>query len=209
MRAAILTIILSSLLGIATQDSILDVGIEATSQKSKPSSALNLNIASRISARASELKSYIHLEGYNDEVCFLIDMRLPSSKKRFFVFDLNNNTVMNSALVAHGAGSETGGELLFSNQLGSNATSIGKYEIGKSYNGNFGLAYKLHGLESTNDKAFERFVVLHGFGCIPEEETGEPICLSLGCPAVAPAFLEELRKIIDDSERTIILYVYY
>ena len=75
--------------------------------------------------------------------------------------------------------------------------------------GKFGLAYKLYGLDSTNSKAFERFVVLHAHSCVPNEEIDpEPLCQSWGCPTVSPEFLQELKKYIDASEKPILLWIY-
>ncbi|MGZ8558091.1 MAG: murein L,D-transpeptidase catalytic domain-containing protein [Chitinophagaceae bacterium] len=56
--------------------------------------------------------------------------------------------------------------LLFA--IGRGCTSLGKYIVDNSYIKRFGLAYKLYGLDKTNDKAFQRFVVLHAHECVPE-----------------------------------------
>jgi hypothetical protein len=58
----------------------------------------------------------------------------------------------------------------YGNEVECGCTALGKYRIGNSYNGRFGQAFKLYGLERTNDKAFERFVVLHSHECVPETE---------------------------------------
>ena len=41
-------------------------------------------------------------KGYNDRICFLIDMSLPSGSSRFFVYNLKTDTLQNSGLVTHG-----------------------------------------------------------------------------------------------------------
>jgi hypothetical protein len=76
--------------------------------------------------------------------------------------------------------------------------------------GKFGLAFKLYGLDATNDNAYNRAVVLHAHSCVPNEETAPiPICQSWGCPTVAPAFLTALKSYLDNSEKPVLLYVYY
>ena len=76
--------------------------------------------------------------------------------------------------------------------------------------GTFGLAYKLYGLDNTNSKAFDRFVVLHAHSCVPNEDVDPvPICESWGCPTVAPAFLSELKTVIDKSAKPVLLWIYY
>lgn len=148
---------------------------------------------------------------YNNELVFLSDLKIMSGKNRFFVYDLKQNKVTDQGLMAHGSGSETGmeGELYFSNIPDSNTTSLGIYAIGKDYVGKFGKSYKLFGLEKTNDKAFERFIVLHHYEKVPYEEQSSPICNSLGCPMVNETFFNRLEKLIDVSEKPILLYLYY
>ncbi|HMI59775.1 MAG TPA: hypothetical protein VK518_02675, partial [Puia sp.] len=43
----------------------------------------------RLSAKAAEQKVFLQKHGYNTGLCFLVDMRLPSGKNRFFVYDLH------------------------------------------------------------------------------------------------------------------------
>jgi hypothetical protein len=164
----------------------------------------------RLKQKAGSLQRYLEEENYNSEICFLVDMKISSGKKRFFVYNLDKDSVEMAGLVTHGSGSDKGEkELYFSNQPQSNCTSLGRYKIGNSYNGKFGLAYKLYGLDKTNSKAFERFVVLHSHSCVPEAEVYPlPICLSWGCPTVSPTFLQRLKKYIDASEKPILLNIY-
>jgi hypothetical protein len=66
----------------------------------------------------------------------------------------------------------------------------------------------LHGLDNSNNNAFERTVVLHAHRCIPETEVAEEICQSNGCPTVSPGFLEQLKKIINASKKPVMLWIY-
>jgi hypothetical protein len=119
--------------------------------------------------------------------------------------------LLKSALVAHGIGSETENpdSLIFSNIPDSYMSSLGKYKIGKSYVGSFGKSYKLHGLESTNSKAYERFIVLHKLDDFPEFEQNETIPTSLGCPMVSEFTFDYLDSIILASSKPIIMEIYY
>jgi hypothetical protein len=164
----------------------------------------------RLNKKAAEAKDYIAGHGFDKRICFLIDMRIPSGKKRFFVYNLDMDSAEIAGLVTHGSGSDTGtGELTFSNTPDSYCTSIGKYKMGNSYYGRFGLAFKLYGLDKTNSKAFDRFVVLHGHGCVPNEEVAPgSICVSLGCPTVSPEFLTQLKSYINISSKPIMLWIY-
>ena len=148
-------------------------------------------------------------KGYNQDTVILIDMRIPSKNNRFFVYDLTKNETINEGLVAHGSGSVKGDSLIFSNVVNSYMTSLGKYKIGKSYSGNFGKSYKLHGLDETNNNAFKRYVVLHPYYCVPDEEQDQPICESLGCTMVSPNFMKELIDLIDGSTKPMLMLIYY
>lgn len=166
----------------------------------------------RINSRIGEIKSMISLGNkYNTKIAFLVDMRVPSGKNRFFVYDLENDKIIDQGLVAHGSGSETGikGMLKFSNTPNSNCTALGKYSIGKTYKGIFGKAYRLAGLEETNNKALERAIVLHHYSAVPSDEQDYYIANSHGCPMVSEQFFKRIEKIIDSSKSNIILDIYY
>jgi hypothetical protein len=178
-----------------------------TSKKGKDKSEAML----RLGKRALQARDYIAAHDFNTEICFLVDMRVPSGEKRFFVYNLEKDSVETAGLVTHGSGvNNPSNTPVFSNTPNSNCTSLGKYRIGKPYQGKFGLAYKLYGLENTNSKAFERFVVLHSHACVPNDEVApQLICESWGCPTVAPAFLTQLQSYIDISSKSIMLWIYY
>ena len=165
----------------------------------------------KLQLKAASAKLFVQQKGYNDAICFLVDMGLPSGQNRFFVYDFKKDAVVTTGLVTHGGGSITPTEvLLFSNTANSNATSIGRYKIGNEYSGKFGIAFKLYGLDKTNSNAFNRYVVLHSHSCVPAQEVyPSPICTSLGCPTVAPSFFLQLEMYIRQSDKPILLWIYY
>ncbi len=166
--------------------------------------------AKRRATNVVALKKFCEENDYNTTRCFMIDMSIHSGKNRFFVYNFKTDSVEYAGLVTHGSGSISAtGQLNFSNVPGSGSTSLGKYKIGNAYQGRFGLAYKLHGLDNTNNKAFERFVVLHAHSCVPEVEVYPlDICPSLGCPTVSPAFLQTIKLYLDKTNKPILLTIY-
>jgi hypothetical protein len=163
----------------------------------------------KLEHKAVAAKAFVQQKGYNDKICFLIDMSLPSGQNRFFIYNLKKDTVQTSGLVAHGNCFEYWLEgRRYSNVVGSGCTSLGKYKIGASYTGKFGFSYKLHGLDSSNNNAFERTVVLHSHSCIPETEVSDEICQSNGCPTVSPTMLKELKATINSSKKPVLLWIY-
>jgi L,D-transpeptidase catalytic domain len=161
----------------------------------------------KVKNNRSLLKEYAVKNKCNQDYAFIIDMRIPSYKKRFFVYNLKKDSLISSGFVAHGTGSETfRGELVFSNTPDSRCTSLGKYKISNSYIGMYGFSYRLLGLDSTNNKALQRAIVLHGNSCVPDKENDEyPICFSYGCPMVSTVFLKQLKGYISKQGKLPIL----
>ena len=181
-------------------------------ERSSKISVLNDSSKEKLDAQVNQIRNVIQANPkYNKDIAFFIDMKIPSGKNRFFVYDLKKKGITDKGLVAHGSGSETGvqGKLKFSNTYNSLATSLGKYYIGNSYIGRFGKAYKLYGLDKTNSNAFDRAIVLHKYFDVPYEEQTEYICNSYGCPMVNQKYFKRIEKIIDNSKTNILLVIYY
>jgi hypothetical protein len=171
-----------------------------------------LSSIEKLESEIEQTKRFVSTDSnYNTEIGFFIDMGITSGKNRFFIYDFKNNKIIGKGLVGHGSGSETGikGQLKFSNTKDSRCTSLGRYAIGNAYKGMFGKAYKIYGLDETNNNAFDRSVVLHSYSAVPYEEQENEICRSYGCPMVNEMFFEDLAKIIDTSKKKIVLTIYY
>jgi len=169
------------------------------------------NAVERLKQQEASLEEYAKANHFSTEYCFLVDMSIPSGKNRFFVYNMEKDSLEYTCLVAHGFGCNRPGknQLVFSNIPNSFTTSLGRYKIGYSYNGTYGLAYKLYGLDSTNSNAFERAIVLHSEIHVPDSETYPYIiCESAGCPMVSPVSLSILTKYITSSQRPILMWIY-
>lgn len=158
-----------------------------------------------------EIKNYLKGKNYNQDLAVFINFKIHSGKYRYFVYDLKNDKVLQKAIVAHGEGSvvKNSDNLQFSNTDGSQQSSLGKYEIKESYNGKFGKAYRLNGLDETNSNAMSRAIVLHSYYCVSDKESTNSACLSFGCPMLSQNAFNHSAKYIDQSEQPIILYAFY
>jgi len=178
-----------------------------------PSDYDSTRLSAELPVQIATLEKYLKQQSgkYSPNIAFFIDMRIPSRYYRFFVVDLTKDSIIDRALVAHGSGSETekADSLQFSNIPNSYMSSLGTYKVGASYQGSFGRSFKLNGLDPTNSKALERYVVLHRYSCVPDEEQSYPICNSLGCPMVSEAFFPKLEQYIDSQAKPILLEIYY
>lgn len=93
----------------------------------------------------------------------LVDFAMPSSKPRLHFIDLEAGTEQ-TLLVAHGRGSDpahSGWVQRFSNEPGSYASSRGAYLTDSLYTGKHGRSQRLIGLDSTNNNALPRAIVIH------------------------------------------------
>lgn len=180
---------------------------------SKPGSA-EINADSvfvhKLNSQSEKIKRFAGSNKYNPHIAFLVDMSLASGKNRMFIMDLNNSRIIDQGLVTHGRCNQNWlSGRKYGYTVGCGCTSLGRYKIGKSYHGQFGLAYKLHGLDTSNSNAYKRFVVLHSHECVPENETHPlPLCQSDGCPTVSPEFLKTLSVIIDSVKQPVLLTIY-
>lgn len=147
---------------------------------------------------------------FNTDICMLSNMQRHSGEYRFYIYSFSMDSVLHTGLVAHGCGNELFAiKPVFSNVPGSNCTSLGRYKIGNSYYGNYGKAYKLYGLDSSNSNAFKRYIVLHSYAEMPHEETYPiPIMNSQGCPMLSERFIKTVSEYIDKSSKPIMLWIF-
>ncbi|HEY8271045.1 MAG TPA: murein L,D-transpeptidase catalytic domain family protein [Pseudobdellovibrionaceae bacterium] len=121
----------------------------------------------------------------NQNYIAVINFSQSSKEKRFYIVDMKTGSVQ-AIHVAHGKGSDVdhdGYAERFSNQSGTNASSIGFYTTAETYYGNHGLSLRLDGRSSTNSHARSRAIVLHGADYVREENIIQG--RSWGCTAVS------------------------
>ncbi|MDE2404686.1 MAG: murein L,D-transpeptidase catalytic domain family protein [Sphingomonadales bacterium] len=100
---------------------------------------------------------------WRGDIVAVADFAMPSSQPRLHFADIEAGT-LRSFLVAHGRGSDPehdGWLKLFSNTVGSEATSRGAYLTGSWYSGKYGTSIRLQGMDADNSHALERAIVMH------------------------------------------------
>lgn len=143
------------------------------------------------------------------DILTIVDYALPSFDKRLWVLDLATHRLLFHTYVAHGAGSGKIYATDFSNRNNSDESSIGLYETGKSYNGEWGYAMRLYGLErGYNSNAFKRDIVMHGGSYVGSASVKKygMIGMSDGCLAV-PVRLD--HQIINTLKNGSFIFAYY
>jgi hypothetical protein len=130
----------------------------------------------------------------------VVDFNQPSTSKRLYVFDTVEKKV-NAYYVAHGRASGENIAERFSNQNGSNSSSLGIYKALNEYNGHHGRSLRLAGLEASNSNVLARGVVMHTADYVSESfirQTGR-LGRSEGCFAVERSVGDTLIRELENG----------
>ena len=143
----------------------------------------------------------MHPDEIRNPYLYFVDYGLPSTARRGYVFDMRSLDIVDGPFtVAHGRGSSTskyGVPTRFSNDEGSEASSLGLYLTANAYHflgRSAGRLYHSIGLRLVgvsgdyNDNAFSRRVVAHGAPYVTPTKAGR----SEGCPAMELARAKRL-----------------
>ncbi|MXN92055.1 peptidase [Flavobacterium sp. Sd200] len=187
---------------------------------------LNFGSAAPKKAVAAPSKDYSSIHAEALEFCkqqnfctayyFLVDLSVHSGKNRFYVYSFNQHKVTAQNLVTHGScdafedNSTKYEKVKFSNRNDSHCSSAGKYKVGKRDYSSWGIKVKywLHGLESTNNNAQNRVIVLHSWDAVADTEVYPDYSpLSWGCPAVADSFMHELDVKLQATDKPVLLWI--
>lgn len=158
----------------------------------------------------SELKEYCKRNGLDTCYCNVVDFSIYSGKERLFIVDINNNRIDVSGLCAHGIGKsfDCAFKPKFSNEIGSNLSSLGHYKLGMSRNtSKYNLnAIELHGLDPTNSNAYARGILIHNG--LPDVKIIVLPCLPLsqGCFTVTSNAFNKLTKRMSGSVKPLMIY---
>jgi len=144
----------------------------------------------------------------NNRYLTVIDFTRPSYARRMHILDLETDQT-ERFLVAHGESSGYVYATELSDRIGSHQSCRGFFLTGEAYQGDYGPALKLHGLEQgVNENAFRRDIVLHGatwasYGSILEN--GGRLGRSWGCPAVP---LSAVDRIVEQLQDGSLMYIH-
>lgn len=128
----------------------------------------------------------------NNRYVVIVNLGLSAAKKRFWLVDLKTGKVVGYH-TSHGSGSDPNGDGIatsFSNVPGSKKSSLGAYETIGTYNGKHGRSLRLQGLDSTNNNAFSRAIVVHAANYVSEKQNWAG--RSQGCPALDPLYAQAI-----------------
>ena len=169
-----------------------------------------MSLRSRVEERVCLLRAFCRAKGYNSRIAVLVDMSRHSGRNRFVVWDFEREKIIMRCPVSHGSGSEhshvRSAYARLSNEDGSHLSSLGRALIAERYEGRYGVAYRLDGLDVTNTNLRSRCVVLHGwkyttsYPIYPFATTG-----SFGCPVLSRKRMAQLDAILKNESRVVLL----
>lgn len=153
---------------------------------------------------------------HGEDLSIYVDFSIDSSKPRFFVYDNKRDSLISSSKCAHGSGGgSTASVPVFSNEVGSNCSSLGVYKLTRNSRLNTidMPCIRIEGLSATNSNAAKRGVVIHEAYFFADDITiGLPIpvtpYISQGCFGISTKTFNLLQKSMLDK-KTIYLYAVY
>lgn len=166
----------------------------------------------RFRRRAVELAAFCREHGYNCRVALLWDLSVHSGRRRLAVWNFATGRAEHIFVAGHGSGSGRShvrsAYARVSNGDGSHLSSCGRALVAERYEGRYGVAYRLDGLDDSNSALRERCVVLHGWEFASGFPTWPlPAVGSWGCPVVSRRDMAVLDGLLQREER-VVLWAY-
>ncbi len=143
------------------------------------------------------------------EFLTICDFSQPSSQKRLYIVDVENQKLITNTYVAHGKNSGIEYATKFSNTPESLQSSLGFYITANTYIGAHGLSLRINGVDKGyNDKALARTIVIHGAAYVDPARAKAGVFMgrSYGCPAVPQ---KESAEIITTIKNGTCLFIYH
>lgn len=129
----------------------------------------------------------------------VVDYSVPSDRRRLAVADVRTGKVLVYTYVAHGRGSGLRYATRFSNEPGTDASSLGVFLTGEAYYGKHGYSLRLDGLDPRfNGAAYRRDIVIHSAWYVGKafaEDHGR-MGRSWGCFALSPRVESAVVRLI-------------
>jgi len=143
----------------------------------------------------------------NAQYLTIVDLSQSSRNKRFYILDMEKDSLVWNTYVAHGKNSGIDMAKNFSNNFNSNESSLGFYVTQSTYNGKHGLSLRIDGLEhGFNDNAEARGVVVHGAPYVNAgRANSDYMGRSQGCPALPENEYADVINIIKGGS---VMFIY-
>ncbi len=166
----------------------------------------------------AQAEAFCARQGFCTAVAVLVDFSRPSSEPRFFVYSFSERRVVLQSLCAHGqGGGSTAAEPVFSNVVGSECSSLGRFLIAgrRRMNTLPDGCFELDGLDPENNNARRRLLLIHPYWVVDDYDSGLkhgliPIGpVSRGCFTISHRAMSALEDIYEaQANKRILLWAY-
>ena len=163
-----------------------------------------------IAAIAVDAEEYARSQGLSQKHCILVDYGLPSGKERVYVWSFEEKKIVLKTHTMHGSGGGSTDETpVFSNQLGSNCSTLGHFAVTRTHGTINPGGYRLKGLDPENRNAWDRALMIHDSFWVdmycdePYIPLNEVMCQ--GCVTVNTEGMREIAKLIDADPQLLLL----
>lgn len=148
------------------------------------------------------MMGFDNIDAPKKNIISIIDYSQPSTNKRYYLIDLENNKLLFNTLIAHGKNSGENMATVFSNVPESKISSIGFFIAAEAYEGSNGYSLRIDGIEKDiNHNARKRDIVIHKADYVSQNFIKQEGRLgrSWGCPALPNEVSHQIIDIIKDG----------
>lgn len=142
-----------------------------------------------------------------------VDYGVPSGTPRLYVWDFEKNCIEARTYVMHGPGKgSTAEHPVFSNEIGSNCSTLGRFLVTKEHGRRNKTGYKLKGLDIDNRNAYRRALMIHKSPYVDGMVWKKYIPLNprccQGCVTVTSKGMDYIGKLVKSEKKPILLWNY-
>lgn len=156
------------------------------------------------------------LHNADSRFLLIVDYSIPSNNARFFLWDNEQDKIIERFWCAHGfGGNSTAEKPEFSNVIGSNCSSLGWFVVDRSVGVSANYGYRYHavdGLEDCNSNARRRQLLIHPWSSVSYDEMEQiqqPMELdyrSAGCFTTSEIGFQTIDQYIKSRTKPLLLF---
>ena len=164
-----------------------------------------------IEARAEKALAFARRHNMNEQYALFLDYAIPSGTPRLFVWDFQGKKIVASSYVMHGPGKgSTDKHPVFSNEPGSECSALGRFLVTKEHGNSLKRSFRLKGLDSDNQTAYARGLMIHGSTFLDGHCWMRYIPLRRascqGCVTVTTRGMDYLWNLVNDEQKSLLLW---
>ena len=167
-----------------------------------------------VEERAEGALDFAKKHNMNEHYALFVDYSIPSGAPRLFVWDFHKKKIIASSYVMHGPGKGSTNERpVFSNEPGSECSSLGRFLVTKEHGNSLKYSFRLKGMDSDNQTAYARGLMIHGSKYLDGHCWMRYIPLHRascqGCVTVSSKGMKYLWKLVNKEKKPLLLWNYY